>query len=317
MKAIILAAGEGTRMRPLTFETPKCMLPVAEHPVLEWNIKFLKSLQVEDILIVIGYKGEFIQKYFKSGEKFGVHIQYAHQNINKSKGLAAATKLGETFIGGDDFILLLGDNLYVGSYEEVVRHHISTNALATLHIETVENPTRYGVVELADDCRITHLIEKPINPPSNFVITGFYVLNHQIFEAINSIEPSARGELELTDAINYLLKHGEVYGIKTEGWRKDLGYPQDLLHATNWLMRKYNYNTIESAITSDVTVIPPVYIGKNVTIHNSKIGPHATLLSGANISSSEIENTIVFPNANVSNSKLNNSIVAQSVISIL
>lgn len=309
MKALVLAAGRGTRMAPLTDESPKAMLPVAGKPILEWTIELLKNdLGIHDIVIVTGYKENVIRDYFKNGMDFGVNIWYVRQDIQKNPGLASAVKLAENLID-ESFVLILGDNLYKGPYHEIIHLHLNSDAKVTLHIEEVEDPSRYGVVvmEETDDTKVKNLVEKPKNPPSNLVITGFYVMSPEIFEAIDKIEPSTRGELEITDAINVLAHEQCVRAIQIDGWRKDVGYPVDLISASAWMLTNTEDVNVKvlSKLDPTVTIIPPVYIGRDCLIKNSTIGPFASIGSGVQIQNSEINNSVVLNNSRIENKSVN------------
>lgn len=295
MKGVILAAGKGNRMQPLTNTLPKCMLPVADKPILEWGISlFRDELNIKDILIIVGYKKEKIIEYFGKGEDFGVNINYITQDLEEIYGLGAALQLAENFVG-DDFTLLLGDNLYKGPYSVIIDEHIKLKSQATLHIEEVIDPSRYGVVvkESENSKRIVNLLEKPSNPPSNNVVTGFYVLNKIIFDVLSNLPLSERGELELTDALNVLAKSHFVAGIKIDGWRKDFGYPIDLLDAARWYQDNNEVSIIESFIDESVHIINPVYIGKNCTIKDSSLGPYTTIGSNVTIINSRIIHSVI------------------------
>ena len=229
MKGVVLAAGYGSRLLPFTSFRPKQLLPVAGKPVLLRSIEYMRDiLDIHDIIIVVGYQRSAIMDYFKDGKDFGIEINYVVQHANHRRGLAAAVNLVEKNITRD-FALLLGDNLFSANLKKVIDLHFSTNPSCTLHIEENPEPQRYGVVEL-DGENVISLEEKPKNPKSNFVITGFYILSPIIFSMFSKLKPSARGEYELTDALQLLLENN--YSIKAstiEGWRQDLGYPEDLL----------------------------------------------------------------------------------------
>ncbi|MCY3413607.1 MAG: NTP transferase domain-containing protein [Candidatus Heimdallarchaeota archaeon] len=305
VKGVILAAGKGTRMYPLTKDIPKCMLPVAGKPIIEWGIQLLRDqLQIHDILIVVGYKKESIIDFFGDGSELDVNIEYVVQNIETVYGLGGALLLAQDFVN-EDFVLLLGDNLYKGPFHKIYNHHIQNNNLATLHIEEVQDPTRYGVIVLEKGTDlIIQMIEKPKYPPSNLVITGFYVLNRTIFDILNILPLSERGELELTDAINQLVKSRRVKGVKIDGWRKDLGYPSDLLDASRWVLSENDENVFLSSIDESVNIYPPVFVGKNCIIKNSTLGPYATIGNNVKIINSRIVNSVILDNTIIENDTL-------------
>ena len=297
-------------MRPLTKQFPKAMLSVAGKPILEWSINLLKEdLGIKEIIIVIGFEGDKISSYFGDGNDFGVKIRYITQNLEKEKGLAAAVNLTEEYIE-NDFILLLGDNLYKGPFNEILELHRKEKPTVTLHIEEVEDPTRYGVVVLdsKNKAKVKHLLEKPINPPSNTVITGFYVLSPKIFDAIDRIQTSVRGELEITDAIDLLAKEDDVRAVKIDGWRKDLGYPADLVEASRWILSN-GEQEILTELDDTVTIKPPVFIGKKCKISNSIIGPYTSIGNNVKIEKSKIENSVILDNVELTNSDVIDSVI--------
>ncbi len=303
MKGVILAAGKGTRMYPLTDNFPKCMLPVAGKPILEWGISLLRDeLKIKDILIIVGFAKNVIIDKFNDGEEYGVDITYIEQDLDKVYGLGSALKLARDFVN-DDFVLLLGDNLYKGPYKEIVDKHKSNGSRATIHIEEVSDPERYGVVvpHTWTSEKIKYLVEKPIIPPTNLVITGFYVLHKEIFEVLDKIPLSSRGELELTDALNELAKLEKAYGVKIDGWRKDLGYPVDLLDASKWFLDNHASSSINSKLGEGVTIIDPVFIGRGCKIENSILGPYATVGNNVVIKDSRVVHSVILDDVTISN----------------
>jgi len=315
MKVVILAAGYGSRMGDLTKKFPKHMLPVAGKPILEWNIKFIKEeLNLHEIIIITGHQEQIIQNYFNDGQKFGVKIKYLTQDLKKSKGLAAAVLLVKEEIK-NEFIVLLGDNLYRGPYKKLIEMHKINQACVTLHTEFVKDPSRYGVVTMdkKDKNKIIELKEKPINPASNIVVTGFYIFNLEIFDAIKSIRPSKRGELELTDAINYLCAGNyKIYGEMIDGWRRDIGFENDLLDASIWMLENQEDVNVKilSNIDSSNVLIPPVFIGKNCEIKDSEIGPYTSIGNNVKIIESKIKKSIVLDNTEVIKIELNQEIAS-------
>lgn len=313
MDIVILAAGYGNRMGDLTKNYPKQMLPVAGKPVLEWNILFIKeNLKLRDIIIVTGYKEEIIKDYFKDGKDFGVNISYVTQNLDKVRGLAAALSIVQNVVS-NNFIVILGDNLYNGPFLKVIHEHLSQKNDVTIHIEEVKDPSRYGVVimDKTNPKIVESLEEKPKNPKSNLVITGFYVFNKLIFDAIKNIELSYRGELELTDAINLLCEKEKVCAVLINGWRKDIGYKDDLLDASFWVMNNIIGERYEilSEIDDSNKVIPPVYIGKNCSVKNSIIGPYSCIGDNVIVNGSEIVESIILDNSIVNNRNIKYNVI--------
>lgn len=313
MKGVILAAGFGSRLLPFTSFRPKHMLPVAGKPILHRSIEYMRDvLDITEVIIVVGYQREYIIDYFKNGHELGMDISYVVQHTNHARGLAAAVNLVQDKISSD-FVLLLGDNLFSADLSKCIDLHFNSNASATIHIEKNENPQRYGVVELEGE-KVISLEEKPTHPKSNFVITGFYVFSPTIFQKTTKLQPSARGEYELTDAIQKLVEKGYLVNAAIiDGWRLDIGYPEDLL-AVN---RKYlTPETQEiNCENKGSTITPPVYISHDCEIINSNIGPYVMVEKGVTIKNSEISDSIILENSLVERSKITNSLIGtQSMV---
>ncbi len=308
MQVVILAGGYGKRMGNLTKNISKHMLQIAGKPILEWNIEFIRDqLDCKEIIIVTGYKEEFIKNYFNNGMSFGVRIKYITQDIEKNKGLAEALKCAQNYVE-ENFVVLLGDNLYHGDFKNIIEQHIKNNVSATIHAEEVINPSRYGVISINNDNhKIESIEEKPKNPKSNLVITGFYVFNRDIFDAIKNILPSKRGELELTDAINYLCSKKRVEVNRMDGWRKDIGYNKDLLEAMIWIFdnKEVKHTNILSNIKDNNVINEPIYIGKDIIVENSIIGPYVSIGDNVKITNSKIVRSMILDNQKINDEYLN------------
>ena len=226
MKAVVLAAGEGTRLRPLTEDKPKGMVEVDGKPILTHCFERLAELDATEFVVVVGYMKEEIISHY--GDEFeGIPITYAHQR--EQKGLAHALLCVEEHID-DDFMLILGDNIFAANLDDVVRRQQEDRADAAFLVEEVpwEEASRYGVCVTNDYGEITDVVEKPEDPPSNLVMTGFYTFTPAIFHACELVQPSNRGELEISEAIHLLLQSGRtIDAIGIDGWRIDVGYPED------------------------------------------------------------------------------------------
>ncbi|WP_136590447.1 UTP--glucose-1-phosphate uridylyltransferase AglF [Salinigranum halophilum] len=226
MKAVVLAAGKGTRLRPLTDEKPKGMVEVDGKPILTHCLDKLIDLGAEEFVVVVGYMKEKIIQYY--GDEYeGVPITYSHQR--EQKGLAHALLTVEDHID-DDFMLILGDNIFNANLKDVVRRQQEDRADAAFLVEEVpwEDASRYGVCDTNKYGEIVEVIEKPDDPPSNLVMTGFYTFTPAIFHACHLVQPSNRGEYEISEAIDLLIRSGRtIDAIKLEGWRMDIGYPED------------------------------------------------------------------------------------------
>jgi len=226
MHAVVLAAGRGTRLRPLTEDKPKGMVEVTGKPILTHCLGQLVELGADKLVVIVGYKKESIISHY--GDEFkGVPITYANQR--EQKGLAHALLEAEKHVT-DDFVLLLGDNIFQANLEDVVSRQQEDRADAAFLVEEVDwdEAGRYGVCDTNDYGEIEEVVEKPDTPPSKLVMTGFYTFSPAIFHACKLVQPSDRNEYELSDAIDLLIKSGRtIDAIPMDGWRIDVGYPED------------------------------------------------------------------------------------------
>ncbi|MHB9288032.1 UTP--glucose-1-phosphate uridylyltransferase AglF [Halobacteriales archaeon Cl-PHB] len=226
MKAVVLAAGKGRRLRPLTDDKPKGMVEVAGKPILTHCFEQLADLGAEELIVVVGYKKEVIISHYDD-EFEGIPITYAHQR--EQKGLAHALLSVEEHID-DDFMLILGDNIFDANLDDVINRQQEDRADAAFLVEEVpwDEAGRYGVCDTNDYGEITDVIEKPEDPPTNLVMTGFYTFTPAIFHACHLVQPSNRGEYEISEAIDLLIQSGRtIDAIRMDGWRVDVGYPED------------------------------------------------------------------------------------------
>jgi len=226
MQAVVLAAGKGTRLRPLTDDKPKGMVEVAGKPLLTHCFEQLSDQGAEELIVVVGHMKEEIISHY--GDEFdGVPITYAHQR--EQKGLAHALLTVEEHIS-DEFMLMLGDNVFEANLADVVARQHEERVDAAFLVEPVpeEEAGRYGVCDTNDYGEITEVIEKPNDPPTNLVLTGFYTFTPAIFHACHLVQPSGRGEYELSEAVDLLIRSGRtIDAIRMNGWRIDVGYPED------------------------------------------------------------------------------------------
>jgi bifunctional UDP-N-acetylglucosamine pyrophosphorylase/glucosamine-1-phosphate N-acetyltransferase len=268
MKAVILAAGEGTRLKPITLNRPKPLIRINGKTILEHTISILKNLEITEIIVITNYREKDIKEYFNDGKKHGVKIQYKKQE--KINGTAFAVNLVEPIIE-DDFILIYGDLLFNSAViKKIINLFKTKNADAVLAVTPVDNPEKYGIVELDKEKRIKKIIEKPKNNiSSNLANTGIYVLTKDIFKKIKKIKKSKRGEYELTDAIKLMINEKKkviAELIEKENWI-DIANPWDLLEANSWILQKQKrkiYGTIEEG----AHIIGSVTISKNTRIRS-------------------------------------------------
>lgn len=236
MKAVVLAAGKGTRLQPLTEDKPKGMVEVDGKPILTYCLDELSTLGAEEFVVVVGYKKQNIIEYY--GNSFdGIPITYTHQR--EQKGLAHALLTAEEHVN-DDFMLMLGDNIFEANLDDVVKRQQEDRADAVFLTEAVayEEAGRYGVCDTNEYGEITRVVEKPEDPPSNLVMTGFYTFTPAIFHACHLVQPSNRGEYEISEAIDLLIQSGRtIDAVRMDGWRVDIGYPEDREKAERLIQR--------------------------------------------------------------------------------
>lgn len=317
MKGLILSGGKGTRLYPLTYTRAKQLIPVANKPVLFRVIEAIRDAGIEEIGIVIGDTGPEIREAVGDGEQFGVSVTYIPQDA--PLGLAHAVKISRDFLGDDRFVMFLGDNVIQGGISPLIAdfaNHAEWNSQIVL--KAVEYPEQYGVARLDGDGRIAELIEKPKDPPSNLALVGIYMFDHHIFEATDAIKPSWRGELEITDAIQWLVQHGYVvYPHIHGGWWIDTGRPDDMLNANSHVLEELTpliLGSVDAASEVDgrVTVQEgaeivnsvvrgPAIIGKDTRIVNSYVGPFSSIYHNVVIENSEIERSIVLEHSAIRN----------------
>lgn len=308
MKAIILCAGLGTRLRPLTFTTAKHLIPVANKPVLYYGIESLAEVGVTEVGILVSKESwPIIANAVDDGSQWGVRVSYIEQP--EPRGLAHAAQCAESFVAGDDFIMYLGDNIIPEGLQGVVGEFRRKRANAVIMLKEVEDPSAFGIAVLDGD-RIVRLIEKPKQPPSNLAIVGGYVFDASIFDSIRRIKPSWRNEYEITDAIQASIERGlAVYPYVMRGWWKDTGKPADILEANRAVLEGLRpdirgeidgESSLDGALVLGEgsrivgsTIRGPVAIGDGVEIVASTIGPYVSIGSKSRIDRCTVANTVI------------------------
>jgi glucose-1-phosphate thymidylyltransferase len=310
LKGIILHGGHGTRLRPLTHTGPKQLLPIANKPMSQYCVESLRDAGITDIAVIIGGIGfNKVQEYYGAGEKFGVKLTYIHQDY--PKGIAHAIKLCKEFIGNEKFVVFLGDNILKRNISDYTKNFHDSDSAATILLCEVDNPSRFGIADVKDG-HITKIMEKPKNPPTNLAVTGVYFLTPVIFDIIDRLKPSWRNELEITDALDMLLKEGHkiTYHKVTDYW-KDTGTPEDIIHANESVlqsMNSYFYGKKEEGasisgnvmvgentiVRSGASIVGPVIIGKNCVVgSDAYVGPNTSVGDNSNLSKCNIEDSII------------------------
>ncbi|MEM2117717.1 MAG: glucose-1-phosphate thymidylyltransferase [Candidatus Bathyarchaeia archaeon] len=328
MKGIILHGGHGTRLRPLTHTGPKQLIPIANKPISQYVLEDLRSSGITDIAIILGdILPDKVKNYYGDGSKFSVKITYIPQE--KPAGIAHAIGLAENFVGDNPFVVYLGDNLLKGGVSKCVQQFQKEKPDAMILLCKVGNPQRFGVAEFDKKGNIVRLIEKPKKPPSNYALTGIYFFKPTIFKMIKKLKPSWREELEITEAIQNLLKEGyKVTHRIVEGWWKDTGTVEDILEA-NILVLDGLEPKIEGIVEDAMSVQGRVLIEKNAYIKkgalirgpaiigensiledNVYVGPYTSVGRNVKIKNGEIENSIIMDNCTIEiNTKIIDSII--------
>jgi glucose-1-phosphate thymidylyltransferase len=297
MKGVILIAGRGTRLKPFSLSQPKTLLPVANKPVLFYCMERLIEIGIMEIGIVVNRSQlEPIVDRVAHGEPFGANVKYFFQD--QPQGIAHALKSAESFVADEPFILMLGDNLIEDSLSDLKQKVERKQTNASLMLAEVERPQDYGVAEVEND-KITRLEEKPKQSKSNLGVIGVYAFDSTIFKAINAISPSARGEYEITDAIQWLITHGyKVSYTIAKNAAFDVGTVQRWIEANRSQLDKSASQECTNTITNS-RIIPPVIIGSGSVIKDSVIGPYVSVGEGSHIERCHIQNSIVLEKADI------------------
>lgn len=307
MKALILSGGHGTRLRPLTYSQQKQLIPVANKPVLFYAIEDVIEAGVHDIGIILGPNKEQVIEAVKSVD-WDANIEFIYQG--EPLGLAHAIKVARDYLGDDDFVMYLGDNILREGIVKHLEHFKKGDFDASILLCEVPNPQQFGVAELSEDGKtIKRLVEKPKIPPSNLALVGIYFFKPIVHEAVENIKPSWRNELEITDAIQWLIDHGYKVGwTKVENWWKDTGKPEDILDANRLILddikREIKVKTkakilgrviVEEGteIDENTVIKGPAIIGKNCRLKNAYIGPYTSIGNNCVIENTEIEDSII------------------------
>lgn len=317
MKGVLLSGGTGSRLRPITHTGPKQLVPVANRPVLEYAIEDFKEAGITEIGVILGNKGrEAIQELLGDGSKYGVDITYIVQG--NPLGLAHAAGCAREFVGDDDFVMYLGDNILKSGVTDLVESFEGGTYGAGIALQEVEDPQAFGIADVDDYGNVTQLIEKPDDPPTNLALIGMYVFSTAVFDAIDDLEPSWRGELEITDAIQSLLD--DDYAIDSHvvtGWWKDTGKPEDILEANRLVLEGDDLEpqgTIDpdaetngriglaesASIEAEAVVRGPVSIAENTTIKGGTyVGPYTSIGPNSTLKGIHIENSVVIGDSEI------------------
>jgi glucose-1-phosphate thymidylyltransferase len=314
LKGLILSGGKGTRLRPITYTSAKQLVPVANKPVLFYGIEAMAAAGIEQVGIIIAPEtGDEIRGAAGDGSRFGVEITYIVQD--QPGGLAHAVLTAEPFLGSDSFVMYLGDNLLQGGIADLVDKFRSDQPEAMILLTAVPDPENYGVAELGPTGAVVRLVEKPSEPASDLALVGVYMFTPAIHDAARAIEPSARGELEITDAIQWLVDGDKpVESHVVRGWWKDTGRLDDMLEANRLILetieRRVEGELVDSQVDGRVVVEPgarleratvrgPAVIGSGAVLRDAYIGPYTAVGAGCVIENAEVEHSILLESSSV------------------
>jgi glucose-1-phosphate thymidylyltransferase len=307
VKALVLAGGEGTRLRPITHTSAKQLIPVANKPILFYGLEAIRDAGIREVGIVVGPTAEEVRAACGDGSRWGLEITYLPQDA--PRGLAHAVLIARHYLGDDDFVMYLGDNLLLEGLTTFVQEFDRHRPNAQIFLARVREPERFGVAVLEGD-RVTKLVEKPKEHISDLALVGVYLFDETVHEAVRRVEPSWRGELEITDSIQALVDAGRT--VRAElitGWWKDTGKLEDMLEANRMMLSRIEPRVdgevdgqsrlvgrvvIERGAKVGRTVIRgPAIVGENSIVEDSLIGPNASIYYECAITGSQVEDSII------------------------
>ncbi|MBI4386154.1 MAG: glucose-1-phosphate thymidylyltransferase [Elusimicrobia bacterium] len=330
LKALVLAGGKGTRLRPITHTSAKQLIPIANKPILFYGLEAIARAGIKQVGVIVGDTRAEIESAVGDGSRFGFKATYIPQEA--PLGLAHAVKISKKFVGAHPFLMFLGDNLLKESLTPLVKDFSAKKPNAQILVARVPNPRQFGVVEMDGD-RVVRLVEKPEEPKSDLALVGVYMFDSSIFEAIASIRPSARGELEITDAIQRLVDKKRRVTVKhIDGWWKDTGKLEDLLEVNRLILDTLSASVDPTASVDEKskiegrvvvqegahvvhsTIRGPAIIGKNAKIVRSFVGPYTSIYFNTSVEDSEVEHSILLEEARLHNiRRIQDSLIGQRV----
>jgi glucose-1-phosphate thymidylyltransferase len=329
LKGLVLSGGAGTRLRPITHTSAKQLVPVANKPVLFYGLEALRDAGIRDVGIVVGDTHAEIEAAVGDGSQFGLAVTYIRQEA--PLGLAHALLTAEDYLGDAPFVMYLGDNLLRDGIRGLVDQFRAGDADAMVLLQRVPNPSEYGVAELVNG-RVERLAEKPANPKSDLALVGVYMFTSAIIAAAKAISPSARGELEITDAIQYLIDQGKrVEPSVVTGWWKDTGKLEDMLEANRLILDvlepRNDGEVVDSTIEGRVvieagarvvnaSVRGPAIIGAGAVVEDAYVGPYSAISSGVHIRRAEVEHSIFLEDSRVEDidARIESSLVGRGAV---
>ena len=331
MKALVLAGGKGTRLRPLTYTMAKQLFPVANRPVLYYVMEHLEQAAIKEVGVIISPETGHLIKESLSKRNWNLDLTYILQD--EPLGLAHAVKISKDYLKDEPFVMYLGDNLIGQGIEQMVKSFTDSQADAVILLKEVADPKMFGVAEVDANGRVLRLVEKPKEPPSDLALVGVYVFSPTIHDAISRIKPSWRNELEITDAIQRIMESGgKVESFKLNSWWLDTGKKDDLLEANCVVLdecikreikgRVDSNSTIsgrvfidQEALVENSTIRGPVIIGAGTVVKNSFIGPHTSIGEGCLVEGSSLEHTLILDRVRISMvQRLSDSVIGRNAV---
>ncbi|MGA4544954.1 glucose-1-phosphate thymidylyltransferase [Uniformispora flossi] len=329
MKSLVLSGGSGTRLRPITHTSAKQLVPVGNKPVLFYGLEAIAAAGITDVGVVVGETAAEVEAAVGDGSQFGINVTYIRQDA--PLGLAHAVLVAREFLGDDDFLMYLGDNFIVGGVTDVVREFEADRPDARVLLTRVRDPRRFGVAELDGSGRVVRLEEKPEQPRSDLALVGVYLFTSAIHAAVDEIKPSGRGELEITDAIQWLIdRQLDVRATTITGYWKDTGDVDDMLEANRTVLEGLAPGVLGSvddasqivgrvriepgATVRGSRIVGPAVVGAGTEVTDSYIGPFTSVAENCRIHDSEIEFSIILSDASITGvHRLEASLIGRTV----
>lgn len=328
LKGLVLSGGAGTRLRPITHTSAKQLVPVANKPVLFYGLEALRAAGVTDVGIVVGDTQAEIEAAVGDGSALGIRATYIRQDA--PLGLAHAVLTAEEFLDGSPFVMYLGDNLLRDGITELVDRFRASSSDAMILLQKVRDPESYGVAEL-EGGRVVRLVEKPPEPKSDLALVGVYMFSPAIMESAHAIQPSGRGELEITDAIQHLIDRGlQVEPHEVTGWWKDTGRIDDMLEANRLILDvlepRVEGELVDTSLEGRIvieegarlvrsSVRGPAIIGAGAVIEDAYIGPYSAISTGVVVRRAEVEHSILLQDSRVEDldARVESSLIGRGV----
>ena len=329
-KAMLLCAGMGSRLRPITYTSAKHVIPVANKPIIFYTIEALHQAGINDIGIVVGVNRHELMQEVGNGSRWGIRISYIVQD--NPLGTAHAVKLGEEWAAGEPFVMVLGDIMVENSIAPMLEEYRKATPTAVLALIHTDDPHKFGIAEVQND-QIVGIEEKPENPKSDLAVAGIYLFGPQIFDAIDQIQESPRGELELPDAIGVLMAEGHtIMPHMLKGWWKDTGRPEDIIDVNRLLLDRIESRSIEGYVDKESSIVGrvilhktasleraivrgPAIIGPRAVIRDAYVGPYTSIGTGVNIEASEVEYCVVMEGSTIRGirTRIESSLIGKNV----